>query len=122
MSKNILVVDDDKNSCMLLSEFLSDEGYEVDSAGTCKAAIEASLKTQFSVAILDLNLPDGSGLDLLKKLRNSNPALKAFILSGENADDLSEMCQESDISISGCITKPFSLIAILALLPDTSGR
>ena len=84
----LLLIDDDTELCDLLSRWLSQEGFQVS---TCHDTHSArSLLTQSSpdAVILDVMLPDGSGLDLLKHLRREHPELPVLMLSarGEPLD------------------------------------
>jgi len=119
MNPRILLVDDDESSRVVLHEFLADADYDVEQAGTCSAAVAAVEAGSFAVAILDMNLPDGTGPELLTRLRELQPELKVLMLSGETADDVREKCTARGQDIQGCITKPFSLMGILGLLQDT---
>jgi DNA-binding response OmpR family regulator len=77
MSK-ILVVDDESSIRLLYSEELSDEGYEVVTAGTPSEAVEKLRQEEFDLMILDIKLKNESGLDLLQKIvqdRHSLPVI-----------------------------------------------
>ncbi len=67
MSK-ILVVDDESSIRLLYSEELTDEGYEVETAGTASEATEKLLREEYDLMILDIKLKNESGLDLLQKI------------------------------------------------------
>jgi two-component system cell cycle sensor histidine kinase/response regulator CckA len=73
MSRTILIVDDDGDMRDSLADILTDEGYEVLLAGTCGAALELAKLNCPPVALLDLKLPDGSGVNLLADLRVTCP-------------------------------------------------
>jgi DNA-binding NtrC family response regulator len=66
----ILVVDDEKMIRWSLSEALKGWGYEPNEAGTVNAALAAFDAEPPSAVLLDINLPDGSGLDVLRKIRH----------------------------------------------------
>jgi two-component system response regulator AtoC len=69
----ILVVDDEKMIRWSLSEALKGWGYEPSEAGTVNAALAAFDAEPPSAVLLDINLPDGSGLDVLRKVRHRQP-------------------------------------------------
>ena len=116
MSTTILLVDDDTSSRMLLSEFLEDSDYQVSSAQSCKEALELARNKSFDAAILDLNLPDGTGIQLLSQLRPLQLEIKVFILTGENEEEIEQKLEQENAQVSGIISKPFSLVGILSKL------
>ena len=67
---NILVVEDDENLNRGITFSLKKSGYQVFSAETIKKAKLLSRKIQVNVAICDVNLPDGNGLELVRWMRN----------------------------------------------------
>lgn len=69
MQQRILIVDDEPEVREGLVEFLRDEGFETTGAATLGDARQACSRSYFDLVLLDLRLPDGSGLDLLAELR-----------------------------------------------------
>src|ERR1700733_2337918 len=70
MERHILVVDDHELNVALLERLLELEGHEVRAADSLAAAQRALAEEQPAMIVLDLNLPDGSGLDLTRKLKS----------------------------------------------------
>lgn len=64
----LLIVDDEASIRLLYSQELTDEGYQVDSAGTIAEALELLQTNRYELALLDIKLKNESGLDLLQKL------------------------------------------------------
>lgn len=74
--KKILVVDDDKASCELLSEILAARNWQVETADSPEKALILSNQQKFDLVISDINLEANlSGLDLLKRLREKSPVI-----------------------------------------------
>jgi diguanylate cyclase (GGDEF)-like protein len=79
---NIMIVDDSKNMRGTLSDILSEEGYRVQCAGTLAEAKQELRKRSYIAVLVDLKLPDGAGLDLLKKIRSEYRDTEVIILTG----------------------------------------
>jgi len=79
---NILVVDDDRIILDSLCEFLNLEGYTATVAESFAEAAAALQKKSFSLVIADVNIPDGSGLDLLSLVRKNYPQTVVIIITG----------------------------------------
>lgn len=76
----ILIVDDNRNLADNLCEILEDAGYKVHYAGSCEDALSAG--GDYSVALVDVRLPDGDGTALAEKLRERIPDLEVILLTG----------------------------------------
>ncbi|HAL44766.1 MAG: sigma-54-dependent Fis family transcriptional regulator [Planctomycetes bacterium GWF2_42_9] len=79
---NILIVDDDKIILDSLCEFLKLEGYSILGADSFKQAISRLQKNKFSLVITDVNLPDGSGFELLNLIKQNYPQTVVIIVTG----------------------------------------
>ena len=85
------MVDDEPNVRRLCRQSLNSEAVEIDEAGTGAAALEATASTRYDLILLDVGLPDESGLDVLRSLRDGpgGAHLRVILLSGmSSADDL----------------------------------
>ncbi|HHF53451.1 MAG TPA: sigma-54-dependent Fis family transcriptional regulator [candidate division WOR-3 bacterium] len=80
MSK-ILIIEDEGSQRMLLREFLEERGYTVDEAETGEKGIEKVKKVAFDVVLIDIRLPDISGIEVLRKIRMINPEIKAVMIT-----------------------------------------
>lgn len=79
--RSVLVVEDEEIIRTSLQEFLLSEGYEVHVAATVAEAIRQIKEHDFSVAICDVQLPDGDGVNLLRKLHHYSPNLFVLIIT-----------------------------------------
>ena len=77
----ILIVDDEANIRSSLQKILSEEGYTVATAANGKAALDYVSSQQFDLALVDLRLPDMSGIDVLTTLRQQSPETINIILT-----------------------------------------
>ena len=84
----LLLIDDDQQLCELLGSWLSQEGFVVRACHDGSSARRALADSAPAAVVLDVMLPDGSGLELLKQLRNDHPDLPVLMLSarGEPLD------------------------------------
>ena len=109
-----LVVDDEPLLGDLLSTALRYEGWQVESALTGRAAIKAAASLDPDVVVLDVMLPDMSGLDVLRRLRESSPLVPVLFLTAKDAveDRIAGLTAGGD----DYVTKPFSLEEVVARL------
>ncbi len=79
----ILVVDDDAMLRWTLTEALHEWGYDVIEADTASAGLEQFGQMQPGLVLLDIGLPDGSGLDLLREIKRRRPPTAVIMMTGE---------------------------------------
>ncbi len=79
--RSVLIVEDEEIIRTSLREFLSEEGYDVAVAGTVAAALQVAKQRDFHVAICDVQLPDGDGVQLLRRLQQLNPGTSVMIIT-----------------------------------------
>jgi len=85
---NILVVEDEKNQRILLKRLLKKEGNEPEEAENGNDAIRAFDRGDFDLVLLDQRLPDMSGIEVLKKLKEINPIIPVIIITAyANVED-----------------------------------
>ncbi len=84
MKRRVLVVDDEKNIRRTLGMILRDSGYEVDEAETAEDGLRR-LEQGADLAIVDVNLPGMSGLEMLHEVKRTRPGLAVIVISGEGA-------------------------------------
>lgn len=84
----LLLIDDDVELCDLLASWLTQEGFQVTACHDGQGARQALAQSAPDAVVLDVMLPDGSGLELLKQLRGEHPDLPVLMLSarGEPLD------------------------------------
>ncbi len=103
----ILLLEDENNLGTTLSEYLNEKGYETIWAKNIAEAHRSVIKENFHVALLDIGLPDGSGLDFGRHLRNISNNTVIIFLSALNDPDTK--VEGLEIGAEDYITKPFAL-------------
>lgn len=108
----VLVVDDEESLADLVNMTLRYEGWEVAVAHSVKDAISTAHTFKPDVAVLDIMLPDGDGVGLMKRLREASPKLPVLFLTAKDAveDRVHGLTAGGD----DYITKPFSLEELVA--------
>jgi two-component system OmpR family response regulator len=110
----VLVVDDEPMLGELLTTALRYEGWQVESALTGRAALRAAQSLDPDVVVLDVMLPDMSGFDVLRRLRDARPRVPVLFLTARDAveDRIAGLTAGGD----DYVTKPFSLEEVVARL------
>lgn len=78
---SLLIVDDDEDMLETLSDILQEKGYETETAKTGKEAIKKAEQQFFNVALIDLKLPDITGIEVLQTFRKKYPARMNIIVT-----------------------------------------
>ena len=110
-NSTILVCDDDETLCYLLKEQLLEEGFAVDTVYDGKYAIQAIKGTHYDVLLLDLNMKEVQGEEVLKFVKDYNSTLQVIILSAQG-----EMRKAIECIKTGAydfITKPYEFDELL---------
>ncbi|CEZ26937.1 DNA-binding response regulator [Mycobacterium tuberculosis] len=110
----VLVVDDEPVLAEMVSMALRYEGWNITPAGDGSSAIAAARRQRPDVVVLDVMLPDMSGLDVLHKLRSENPGLPVLLLTAKDAveDRIAGLTAGGD----DYVTKPFSIEEVVLRL------
>ena len=111
---DVLVVDDESVLAEMVSMALRYEGWNIVTAGDGASAIAAARTQRPDVVVLDVMLPDMSGLDVLHKLREENPQLPVLLLTAKDAveDRIAGLTAGGD----DYVTKPFSIEEVVLRL------
>lgn len=110
--EQLLIVEDDKSLNAGLSKALKAENRQTVSCFDLKTARDQIGCDGVSAVILDIGLPDGSGLDLLREIKQKNPALPVILLTANDTD--MDIVNGLEQGADDYITKPFSLAVLRA--------
>jgi DNA-binding response OmpR family regulator len=115
----VLVIDDDRELCQLVSVCLVREGMKVQASHDGRSGLTLALTGQHDLAILDVMLPQLTGLQVLKQLRNnSNIGILMLTARGEEADRIMGLEYGADDYLS----KPFSARELVARIRALARR
>lgn len=109
--KRILIVEDDDILNKTLAYNLTAEGYIVDSAGCISEAEQDLLNYSYHLMVLDVNLPDGSGYDLCKRIKEQEWDMPVIFLTANDME--SDMIRGYETGASDYVTKPFMISVFL---------
>jgi len=117
MAKRVLVVEDNEAVREVLVRALGLWGYEVQSAPGVKKAGILPAEPAFDLLIIDVVLPEASGVDLLDSLLGRWPEAKALLMSGYSRDDLERL--EPNLDRFVLLQKPFDLEKLRIVVGET---
>jgi DNA-binding NtrC family response regulator len=110
----VLVVEDEKEVCDLLRQYLEGKGYEVATAGTCAQAEQLWRAARPDLAILDYSLPDGNALGLIPRLRAADSSIPVIVLTGYGSIDLA--VEAIKVGAEQFLTKPAELATLHVII------
>lgn len=116
----ILVVEDEPEMKELITQFLQDEGYVVETADTFNSGMDKIVDYDFDCILLDIMLPGGSGLEILRHLKSMNKADSVIIISAK--DSLDDKVMGLDLGADDYLTKPFHIAELNARIKSVIRR
>ena len=108
---DILIVEDDKELAVLLTDFLREEGYAVSSAGSGERAVQLFERYGARLVVLDINLPDVNGFAVCSKLRE-NADTPILIVSSRTGKE--DKLNGFDLGADDYIEKPYDIDILIA--------
>lgn len=114
-AQRILIVDDESSLRTALFRVLDRQGFQVITAN-CKREAEALANTDqpLDLALVDLRLPDGDGIELMQRLKISHPAIQVIILTGHGSIELAVRATQH--GAFHFVTKPFNMEELLSIV------
>lgn len=113
-SVHILLVEDHADTAKVIVRLLKSQGYAVTHCSDIAQALESVEANDFDLMVSDLGLPDGSGLDLMRRVREMRPDLTGICLSGYGMD--SDVAASQDAGFAEHLTKPVELTQLQAAI------
>ena len=115
MLRNILIVDDDSTLRLSLKRLLNNPNYKITTTYGFKDTRKLDLNLKWDLAIVDLNLNDGKGTELLSELKNKHPNMQSILITGEHSIHTT-IAQAINQGIFYFIPKPFEAPALINLV------
>lgn len=116
----LLIVEDEKELAKSIVEFIGKENYTIDIASKFSVADEKISLIEYDCAMVDLMLPDGSGLGLVKKLKKIQPKCGIVIITAKNTID--DKLTGLDLGADDYLSKPFHLAELNARIKSVLRR
>lgn len=112
--EHILIIDDDPHILALLSEILGARNFSVSSAPGVKQAIKQISNCPFDLIISDMNMPDGSGLDIIQYTKQHRPQTPILVITAFGT--IQNAVEAMRFGAFNYLTKPFSPDALFTLI------
>lgn len=116
----ILVIEDEKDLREVIRQSLEKEGYLVETAQNYNMALDKVIGYEYDCILLDIMLPDGSGLEILRELQSLGKTEGTIIISAK--DSLEDKVEGLDLGADDYLTKPFHMAELNARVKSVLRR
>jgi heavy metal response regulator len=116
----ILYVEDDATAREYIEKGLSEQGYQVTTAGDAKSGLALALEAAFDLVILDVMLPDSDGFEILKTLRDKGIDTPAIFLTARST--VTDRIRGLNLGADDYLVKPFAFAELLARISAVARR
>jgi len=108
----ILLVDDEENILTIFRLVLESKGYTVDTASTAEEALVKVGLYKYNLCLLDLNLPDMHGTELVRQIHQIDPGMKKLMVTGESSGIDAQTARNN--GADGFILKPVNKVTLIS--------
>lgn len=119
MTHKIIIVDDEEQILQALQTFFSLRGQDVVTCTDPQAALERICMEKFHVALLDINMPQMTGIELLKRIKESRPTVQVIMMTAYTTIEKAIECVEN--GAADYLLKPFQDLEELADIVRLAG-
>ena len=116
----LLIIDDDKDICLVLSRFLTKNNYEVNVAHKGEDGLQLLRSNQYSAILCDYRLPDHTGVEMLRKIKLLQPGAAVIIITGYS--DVRIAVETFRYGASDYVTKPLYPDELLVTIRETIAK
>ena len=118
--QRILLIDDDRDICTVLSRFLEKNGFEVDTANRGEDALKLLREKSYTLVLCDYRLPDANGIEMLQRIKVLQPDVAVIVITGYS--DVRTAVQTFKFGASDYVVKPLFPDEILVTIKETIDR
>ena len=119
MNKSILIVDDEKDFCTVLSDSLSQDRYRVFTAFNGKMALQLAKKEKPDLMLLDIKMPGMDGIEVLRKIKKMKKEIVVIMFTGYGT--LETAREAMKLGAYDYVTKPVDLFLLKSLVEEVLG-
>lgn len=116
----LLIIEDELSLQELMTKALKKEGYVVENATDCRTALDKLAGYSYDCVLLDINLPDGSGLDILRRIKSEDTRLNVIIISAR--DSIDDKVSGLELGADDYLAKPFHMAELTARIRSVARR
>ncbi|MBW7857863.1 MAG: response regulator, partial [Leptonema sp. (in: Bacteria)] len=116
LNGNILIVEDNEINAIIVNELLLTLGLTVDTVSNGKAAIEKAITGNYQIILMDLEMPDISGIEATEAIRKTNTITPILALTAHTSEEQKQLCLKA--GMNGYITKPIDSELLYQTLID----
>jgi DNA-binding response OmpR family regulator/KaiC/GvpD/RAD55 family RecA-like ATPase len=116
----VLIIDDNANMCETLADTLEEKGYEVVTTKTASEAIRMAQKSFFNIALIDINLPDKTGIELLRRFRTIYPSRINIMITASAM--LKNAVDALNLGANAYILKPIDFTGLDQIMKECLGK
>jgi DNA-binding response OmpR family regulator len=109
-----MVVEDEERLSLAMRRFFTQHGFQVRLAHSEAAALELLDEGSPDAAILDVHLPDGSGLDVLERLRHLRMVIPVVVITADDSQPIRQRAEQ--LGLAAFLTKPVQPLELLRIL------
>jgi DNA-binding NtrC family response regulator len=120
MNRTILIVDDEKDFCTILSDSLSQDKYRVVTAFNGKTGLELAKKERPDLMLLDIKMPGMDGIEVLRKIKKMKREIAVIMFTGYGT--LETAREAMKLGAYDYVTKPVDLFLLKSLVEEVLGK
>ena len=115
-----LVVDDEPLVGAMLSKMVARCGFTANLAANCIDTLEMAAQRKYDLILIDVNLPDGNGIDLIPSIRKNQPEIEIITMTGDNPIDVEAKARDHKVSYH--LVKPFDFNELTSILSHIANK